>query len=352
MEDVKKVGIIGYGGMGGWHHSMIRKLNGIEVIAAYDIRQEALENARNGGIDKIYNTPEDLLSDNEIDIILVATPNDVHYQYVTEAMIAGKHVVCEKPVAMNSEELLGMIACAKENNVQFSIHQNRRWDNDYLTMRKAVEDGMLGKVYSIESRIMGSRGIPGDWRAEKQHGGGMMLDWGVHIIDQMLDMFKEPVKQVYAKMHHIRYDEVDDGFNMVLTFDHDINVILNVYTCAYINLPRWYVCGDGGTLIIEDWALNGRIIRPHTEEDLENVKPIQAGAGFTKTMAPRAKEVMEELPLPVVDVDWGDYYKNYLAALRGEVELIVKPEQALRVMKVMEAAFQSDKEKRVVDVNI
>lgn len=352
MAKVYKVGIIGYGGMGGWHNNMIKKLDGIEAVAAYDIKKEALDRAKKEGISKIYEKQEDIFADEEIDIILVATPNDLHHHFATTAMKAGKHVVCEKPVAMNSDELMDMIACAKENNVVFSVHQNRRWDNDYLTMRKAVEDGMLGKVYSIESRIMGSRGIPGDWRAKKKHGGGMMLDWGVHIIDQMLDMFQEPVKQVYAKMHHVCYDEVDDGFNLYLTFAHDINVILNVYTCAYQNLPRWFVCGDNGTLVIEDWELNGRIIRPQTEEDLENVKPIQAGAGFTKTMAPRSKDIMEEIPLPIADADWSEYYKNYIAVLNGEEELIVKPEQTLRVMKVMEAAFLSDREKKAIDVLI
>ena len=111
---------------------------------------------------------------------------------------------------------------------------------------------------------MGSRGIPGDWRAEKRYGGGMMLDWGVHIIDQILIMYKTPVKQVYAKMHHVRYDEVDDGFNLILTFNDNLNVKLDVYTCSFISLPRWFVYGDKGTMIIEDWKLNGRIVRPHT----------------------------------------------------------------------------------------
>lgn len=352
MAKILNIGIIGYGGMGGWHHEMIKKFDELEAIAVYDIKKAALEKARKAGIRKIYEQPEDIIADKEIDIILVATPNDVHIDFVMLAMNAGKHVICEKPVAMNSQELIKMMECAKENKVLFSIHQNRRWDSDYVTMRTAVEQGLLGKVYSIESRIMGSRGIPGDWRSQKQHGGGMMLDWGVHIIDQMLDMFQAPVKQVYIKMHHVRYDEVDDGFNLTLTFENDINVMLDVYTCAFINLPRWFVCGDNGTLIIEDWALNGKIIRPHTADDLEGVTPIQAGAGLTKTMAPRSKNVMEELPLPKVHVQWSDYYKNYVAAVRGEEELIVKPEQALRVMKVMDAAFQSEKEKKAIDVNI
>jgi predicted dehydrogenase len=106
-------------------------------------------------------------------------------------MEAGKNVICEKPVSLNSEELEEMIACSKRTGKLFTVHQNRRWDADFLVMRDLYESKELGEVFCIESRVHGSRGIPGDWRGMKKHGGGMIFDWGVHLIDQMLCIVRD-----------------------------------------------------------------------------------------------------------------------------------------------------------------
>lgn len=118
--------------------------------------------------------------------MLVATPNDAHLPYVLKAAECGKNVIVEKPAALSGAEAERMYAAAEKAGIVFSPHQNRRWDDDYLSVRSIYESGEIGKVYRIESRVMGSNGIPGAWRRIKSQGGGMMLDWGVHLIDQML----------------------------------------------------------------------------------------------------------------------------------------------------------------------
>ncbi|MDD3766119.1 MAG: Gfo/Idh/MocA family oxidoreductase [Eubacteriales bacterium] len=352
MDKSYKLGIIGYGGMGKWHHINTEKLDFVKAVAVYDIAQEARERAQNHGL-RTYSTLEEILEDDEVDIIVIATPNEFHCPYAIKSFEAGKHVVCEKPVTLNSEELQQIIDSANAHKKVFSVHQNRRWDSDYRIIKQIYDNNELGNIFSIQSRVMGSRGIPGDWRAKKAHGGGMVLDWGVHLIDQALDMVKEKVTDVYVRMQHVRHTEVDDGFQLFLTFESGLVYLIEVSTAAYISLPRWHVSGDFGTAIVEDWSCNGKIIRPIRGKENVDATPIQAGAGLTKTMAPRGEESTVELPLPKITTNvYKDYYGNFVAAIEGREELIVKHHEVMRVMKIMEATFQSEAENSSIRVNI
>ena len=116
-------------------------------------------------------------------------------------MAAGKNVISEKPVALSQEELEEMIAASKKYGKLFTVHQNRRWDPDFKCVQKILADNELGKVFRIESRVQGSRGIPGDWRNQKAHGGGMVLDWGIHLLDQALRIGEgRKLISVYAEL--------------------------------------------------------------------------------------------------------------------------------------------------------
>ena len=352
MKDTIKIGIIGYGGMGKWHHVKTGDVECVRFEAAYDIDEKARQTAAEKGL-RVYTTLEDILKDSELDTILIATPNEFHCPYAVEAFKAGKNVISEKPVSMSSDELQIMIDSAKEHGKLFSIHQNRRWDDDYRIIKEIYETNAIGKMFSIQSRVMGSRGIPGDWRAKKEHGGGMMLDWGVHLIDQALDMIPEKVTDIYVRMQHVRNAEVDDGFQLFMTFESGLVYLVEVTTATYINLPRWHVSGETGTAIINDWSCEGKIVVPILGTEHLDAKPIKAGAGLTKTMAPRGDETTRELPLPQSKTDsWNDYYSNFAAAIRGGQELLVKTDNVMRVMKIMEATFESEAKNAAIRVDI
>ena len=171
-----QMAIIGYGGMGGWHHQNVsERIPAIHVKGAYDIRQEALDKAVHNGL-YAYSSVEELLADPELDLVTVATPNNFHKDLVIRCLRAGKNVISEKPVAMNAPELEEMMAAAKESGKVFSVHQNRRWDKDYAIVKKALQSGVIGEPYFIESRVQGSRGPLFGWRGYKIDGGGMLLD--------------------------------------------------------------------------------------------------------------------------------------------------------------------------------
>lgn len=341
-----QLAIVGLGGMGNWHRETIGTIDGIEVCGSFDIREERQQFAREHGITP-YDSFEDLLADEKVDIVLCATPNDSHKEIVIRSLRAGKHVVCEKPVTLSSKDLQEMIDVAEETGKIFTVHQNRRWDEDFLTVKKIYDDNMLGDIFRIESRVHGSRGIPGDWRQLPEHGGGMVLDWGVHILDQALQMIPYKIKSVYATLTHVTNELVDDGFTVILTFENGLEYLLEVGTSNFINLPRWYVLGQNGSAVIKDWDLSGEIVRV-TDWSKNDAVPIRTAAGLTKTMAPRTEDTIKTEPLPIVRSDVREFYKNLMAAIEGREEIIVKLPEVMRVMKLMEAIFEAAEKEQII----
>jgi predicted dehydrogenase len=262
-------------------------------------------------------------------------------------MEAGKNVVCEKPVCLNHEELQEMIDAAKANNVLFTVHQNRRWDEDYLVVKKLFEENTLGKIFRIESRVHGSRGIPGDWRNQKECGGGMVLDWGVHLLDQIMQMIPKKVVSIYSTLSYVTNENCDDGFTVTIQFEDELSVVVEVGTSNFINMPRWYVLGENGSAMIDDFYVNGKIVMVSDWEKRDAV-PVETAAGLTKTMAPRTSETIKEYPLPRIDTDVRDFYRNVMATIRGEAEQLIKHDEVMRVMKLMEAVFESGEQNKVI----
>lgn len=343
----KNLVIIGYGGMGGWHVERAQKSDVINLLGIYDIKEERCALAKSRGI-HAYDSLEDVLTDDEVDIVTVAVPNDSHKDIVIKALLSGKNVICEKPVALSSNDLSDMIAAAKMSGTLFTVHQNRRWDVDFLAIKDIVESGKIGKPLRIESRIHGSRGIPSDWRGEAKHGGGMILDWGVHLIDQLLQIYKEKIVKVDCTCTHITNNEVDDGFYLTITFEGGGVAFVEVGTYNFIPLPRFYVKAESGSAIITDWRENAKVVHCKYWHESE-VIPVETAAGLTKTMAPRDEITTDtyEWKRPVSDVH--DFYRNVCAAIDGKEEQIVKHCELMRVMRVMEAAFESDRLGRPIE---
>lgn len=341
------LGIIGFGGMGNWHREIIDTIDGIKVAGIYDIDENRMQYAKENQI-LVYDSLEDLLGDDQIDVVLIATPNDLHKPIAIQSMRAGKHVISEKPVTLNSADLQEMIQASEETGMLFTVHQNRRWDEDFLTMKQIYDRQLLGDIHRIESRVHGSRGIPGDWRQEKEHGGGMVLDWGVHLLDQILLMMGNvKLNTVYATVTNITNQVVDDGFTAYLGFENGIEVLVEVGTSNFISLPRWYMIGQNGTAIIEDWQLNGRIVRASGVNE-KDVVPVRTAAGLTKTMAPRREDTITTEELSIVKSDIREFYQNIIKVIKKEEEPRVKLPEVARVMRLMEAIFESSDKNEAV----
>ena len=355
IKNSYNLGIIGFGGMAGNHYKQLSKGNTkVKIKGVWDINPARLDAAREKGL-VAYSSEAEILADPEIDIILVSATNDVHKDIAIRALTAGKHIICEKPVTVTSDELLEIMDAAKKYNRIFTVDQNRRTNRDFVLMRSQVESGIIGKPYVIESRVEGSRGVPAGWRTQKEKGGGMMLDWGVHLIDQIMYMVPEKVTNVFCKMYSVHYPDVDDNLRLTMTFESGLTAHIEVSTNNFISHPRWYVLGTDGTLQIDDWSCSGKVVRCLERQDkwADEIKTIKAGP--TKTRAPRTPDTVEtiELSEPTDVVDNLDVvYDQLVDAIEGKAELTIKPEQALRVMKVMEAAFKSAQTGDAVHIEI
>lgn len=342
-----RIAIIGLGGMGTWHLNELQTMDEPEVAGIWDIKEERREYARSRDV-HVYNGLEDLLGDETVDMVLIATPNDLHKPLAIQAMGAGKHVISEKPITLSSADLQEMIDASEQTGKFLCVHQNRRWDEDFLTVKEILKEGKLGQVFRIESRVQGAHGIPGDWRQEPEHGGGMILDWGVHLLDQALLFYPDTkLSTVYATITNVTNTKVDDGFSADLGFDNGVHMLVEVGTSNFVTLPRWVVLGTDGTAVIEDWDLHGKLVCAHGLDD-KDVVPVITAAGLTKTMAPRREDTIQTFPLPEVHSDVRDFYRNVVAHLDGREERLIKLPQVMRVMRLMEAILQSAVTKKVV----
>lgn len=343
--------VIGYGGMGrGFHVRHALQSDVVQLLGVYDILPERRAAAEQNGL-YAYPSYEAVLADERVELIVVAIPNNDHKKVVVQALEAGKHVICEKPVSMGCAELSEMIDAAERNHRIFTAHQNRRWDVDYLAMQQLIDSGEIGDVIRVESRIHGSRGIPSDWRGIAAYGGGMLYDWGVHLIDQAMLLIPEPVTNIFCRFDHITNTEVDDGFQLTITFENGKTAYIEVGTYNFLPMPRFYLRCKSGSALIPDWRENCRVVKCKYWHE-NDVLPVQTAAGLTKTMAPRDDITTDryELPQPASDVH--DFYRNVCRAIANEEPLLVTHEQLMRVMRVIEESFRSAESGQAIDCRI
>ena len=343
-----KVAIIGFGGMGGWHVKKLADSDVAEVAGIWDIDPAAREKAISRDI-HVYRSLEDVLADESVEIVTVATPNDVHEEIAIAAMNAGKSVISEKPVTITLESLERMIAASEKNGVRFSVHQNRRWDEDFLAMKELCQSGELGEVINVESRVHGSRGIPGDWRGMKKCGGGMLYDWGIHLIDQIHMIFGFNPKRVSCICDYITNSDCDDGFRLDIYFDGGVRATVEVGTYNFINMPRWYLRAKGGSACMQGWKTPIDVVKCDKWQE-KAVTPVETAAGLTKTMAPRDEFTTDSYQITPPKSDVHDYYRNFVRAVRGEEEQLITHDQMRTDLKVILAAFESAKTGKIVEL--
>lgn len=344
---VHQLGIIGYGGMGSHHHKKLQKPDNLRYIAACDISPVRRELAKADGL-TVYEDPMDLLHDPSVEAVLIATPNHLHFPLAMAALEHGKHVICEKPATLTAAEFKQLMDVAAERRLLLTCHQNRRMDKDFLIIQKLLADNELGEVFRLESRVEGSRGIADTWRRKKEFGGGMLYDWGAHLIDQLLLLAPGTVTSVFMRQQHLIDSDADDNFRLELEFDTGLSALVEIGTCNFIMHPLWYALGRKGSAQIDYWDLSGKVVTL-TNETIrweDEIKPNIAGPSIT--MAPRAADTVAVQPLPEVEADRSFFYKNFARALEGTEPLCVAPAQTLRVMQVIDLAFASAEQNQVL----
>ena len=335
------LGIIGYGFMGHCDADMMATFpqEEIRLAAVADINPEQLKDVPEGV--KACSSAEELLAIPEINVVMISTPNPSHLEMVEKCARAGKHIICEKPAAMTVAQFDQMVKVTEECGVHFTVHQQRRWDKDYRIMKEVYDRRMVGDMYIIKSQLYGFNGNMHDWHVYPEMGGGMLYDWGVHLIDQILDMVDSPIDSIYADLRNVINKNVDDYFNIILKFKNHVTAEIELGTYYLTPKRAWFIGGNTGSAIIDGFVGEGKIVR--TAHLLENVpgKITMTAAGPTRSFGPAAPGLLLEEPLPQVNVSHRDYFVHYLNALSGQEDFVVKPAQVRRVLAVMEAVRES-----------
>jgi len=244
-----RVGLIGYGYAGKTFHApLIAATPGLR-LACVASSDAAKVHADWPQVEVVADAPA-LIARDDIDLVVIATPNDTHAPFARAALPVGKHVVIDKPFALNLDEARDLIATARENDCLLSVFHNRRWDSDFLGVKQAIADGAIGRVVHFESHIDRFRPeVRARWREGAGRGAGLWFDLGPHLIDQAVQLFGLP-ERVQANFARQRAGALsDDWAHVVLDYAHGLRVILHASMLVAGGSPRFVVHGERGSLI-------------------------------------------------------------------------------------------------------
>jgi scyllo-inositol 2-dehydrogenase (NADP+) len=326
-QDAIGVGLIGYG-LGGsvFHAPLIEAEPRLRLHAVVTSRAGQVERDHPGA--RVVGSAAELLEDPAVELVVVAAPNAVHHELAAAALATGRHVVVDKPFTLATADADDLIALAERQDRLLSVFQSRRWDGDFLTVRRCLEAGLLGRVSSFESRYDRFRPAPkGGWKEEDVPGSGLLWDLGPHLIDQALQLFGLP-ETVWADLQVQRPGvEAVDWVDLVLGYGR-LRVLLRAAMEVRDPGPRFEVHGDRGSLLT--WGLD----RPEVDATLT-----------TEVAGLELRGRLAGLP-----GDHGAYYAAMAAAVAGQGPVPVTAAEARDVIMVIEHALESGRQGRVVRV--
>ncbi|GBC96082.1 scyllo-inositol 2-dehydrogenase (NADP(+)) [bacterium HR16] len=330
-----EVGVIGYGYAGrAFHCPLITQAEGLHLAAVSSRDADRREQARRQWNVRVYTQPEELLADERIQLVVIATPHHTHHALGKMALLAGKHVVIDKPFTITTAEADDLIAEARKRNLLLSVFHNRRWDWDYLTVRHVIEQGLLGEVWQVESCV-GRYGHSSRWRARRESMGSLLHDWGAHLVDQAIQLMGLP-QQVMAWRHfRVWQSDVESFIRAVLDYGQGRTFTVEVNYLRAAERARWYVLGDRGGLV--KYGLDPQEKALIAGDITQAQEPPEHRAHLWL----REDDQTIERTIESVRGDWREYYRNIARVLLQGEELAVKPEEAREVIRVIEAALQS-----------
>ncbi|MBW2469337.1 MAG: Gfo/Idh/MocA family oxidoreductase [Deltaproteobacteria bacterium] len=246
------IGLLGYAPSVGQIHGLgAQNTPGLELRAACDLSSERLDRAQQDFPHiKTYAATDALAADAGIDLVIIATPPNTHAGLAVQMMGAGKHVVCEKPLALTRRETDAMTEMADKQGVHLSCHQNRRWDVDYLAIQQALREGLIGELFYMETFVGGFHHPCGYWHSHDTVSGGLTYDWGAHYLDWIVSLIPDPIHTVTATRHKRVWHDVTnaDQERIQLRFAGGQEAEFMHSDIAALRKPKWYLLGTKGAI--------------------------------------------------------------------------------------------------------
>ncbi len=342
-SDPVRVGLLGYGAIGHEHSAAIALTEGLELAAVCDRDAARVDAARAfaPGL-RGHTDPEAMLADDGVDLVVVSTPPNSHADWTLRALQAGRSVVVEKPFCITVEEADRQIAAAAERGLTLAVYQNRRWDADYLALKRAVRSGALGDVFHYES-FVGGYGHPCNyWHSDEAVSGGAIYDWGSHFLDWVLDLFPQPVAWVSATTHKRVWHDVTnaDHTRVLVHFEDGVEAEFTHSDLAAALKPKFYVLGTRGG-VIGDWRFERVVGRTPVgtlaEDRLEHTDSPADLRLFTPDPLGGRSETRMAVPPPPAR----PFHRELADQMLSGWPMSVTPEGSRRNIAVMQAATAS-----------
>jgi scyllo-inositol 2-dehydrogenase (NADP+) len=254
LRDVR-VGLLAYGAIGHEHNLAVQATPGLTLSAVCDVNPERVATAKELAPDAAeFSDAEAMLSSGLVDLVVISTPPNSHFHWAREALRRGIHVILEKPMALTVNECDELMTLANASGLLLVVYQNRRYDADFVTMRRAIAEGLIGEVFQYDSFVGGYSEPCSYWHSNAEVSGGAIFDWGSHFLDQVLSVMKEPVDYVTGVNHKRHWLDVTnaDHAQVCVTFTDGTQATFINSDLAAARKPKYYVLGTHGA-IVGDW---------------------------------------------------------------------------------------------------
>ena len=331
-DDKIKVGIVGFGKSAVYFHvPLIKSLKDFHITSIVSSRKnDVLKQLPDV---ELYSTVEELLLKSRVDLVIVTTPNHLHYDHAKLALLEKKHVVVEKPFVLEISQGEELINIAEKNNVKLSVYHNRRWDNGFLTLKRLIQDGILGEINYYEARYDRYRpSVVNRWKEGEIKGAGVLWDLAPHLVDQALLLFGKPEDVSSDLTIQRKGGKAIDYFHIVLKYKK-LKVVLHSSSLAQYKRPHIIAQAEHATYVRYD-------LDPQEAALMKGENPNSDGWGQDKEehtfLYKSENEKSVKLSVKPEKGSYENFYKQLAESIKEDNEVPVAPQQALDVIKVIE----------------
>ncbi len=347
MADSIGVAVVGFGLAGRvFHAPFVDAVPGLDLLGIVERHGDAAARAWPGV--RVFRSVQEALDDAAVNLVVVGTPNETHFEIARAALRAGKHVVVDKPFAATGAEARELIDIASEKHLVLAPFHNRRWDGDFLTVRKLLQEKILGRVVTLESHFDRFRPVPraGTWKEASGSANGMLMDLGPHLVDQGIALFGVP-EWIEAEVRRDREGgAIEDAFDITLGYP-GLRYLCRATMVAALPGPRFLVHGTSGSY--RKWGLDaqepaivaGARVPPVGSPEVWLEEPESSWGELVVAPNPERPDDLQRSRLRTEAGDYRLFYSNVRDAIQGTAALAVEPEAAWQVIRLLELARES-----------
>jgi predicted dehydrogenase len=338
------VGILGYAPSVGEVHGIgVNATDGFKLYAVCDTNPQRLKTAAHRFPEaKIYSNAESLADDDTVDLVIIATPPNSHAKLSLQMMKNNKHVVCEKPLALNRKETDQMLQMAEKMQVHLSCHQNRRWDPDYAAIKHALRDNLIGDLFYMETFVGGFSHPCGYWHSHEEISGGAAYDWGAHYLDWIVGIIPDPPESVAGFRHKRVWHDITnaDQERIWIKFKGGKEAEFIHSDIAAVRKPKWYLLGTKGAIIGHWKDVDMYHIDPIVYFQQHRIPATEMTPDLTLFQRHASGQIIEQKMAIPERKDYG-FHKNLADHLLTGEPLVSSLKDSVKVVSILETAAQS-----------